>query len=109
TRALGLNRAESMFRLGEYGTDPVFPSGLGHEAAGVVGAVGTGVTGLRVGDAVSVVPSFTMTDYPVHGETAHVLGLRSLQDAGHDGPALRDLGPYGPGGHVTPGHMGDDP
>ncbi|MFJ8108347.1 zinc-dependent alcohol dehydrogenase family protein [Streptomyces sp. NPDC096132] len=72
TRALGLNRAESMFRLGEYGIDPVFPSGLGYEAAGVIEAVGTGVTDFRVGDAVSVVPSFTMTDYPVHGEAVLV-------------------------------------
>lgn len=68
TRALGLNRAESMFRLGQYGTYPVFPSGIGYEAAGVVEALGEGVHGLSVGDAVSVVPSFTMNDYPVHGE-----------------------------------------
>lgn len=68
TRALGLNRAESMFRLGQYGTDPVFPSGIGYEAAGVVEALGDGVRGLSVGEAVSVVPSFTMTDYGVHGE-----------------------------------------
>ncbi|MGO4748496.1 zinc-dependent alcohol dehydrogenase family protein, partial [Streptomyces sp. 2MCAF27] len=68
TAALGLNRAESMFRLGQYGIDPVFPSGLGYEAAGVIEAVGDGVTGFRVGQAVSVVPSFTMTDYPMHGE-----------------------------------------
>ncbi|MGI5458338.1 zinc-dependent alcohol dehydrogenase family protein [Streptomyces sp. CA-249302] len=68
TRALGLNRAESMFRRGEYGIDPVFPSGVGYEAAGIVETVGAGVTGFRVGDAVSVVPSFAMTDYPVHGE-----------------------------------------
>jgi NADPH:quinone reductase-like Zn-dependent oxidoreductase len=71
TRALGLNRAESMFRRGQYGYDPVFPSGLGYEASGEVEAVGAGVTGLAVGDAVSVVPSFKMTDYTVHGE--HVL------------------------------------
>ncbi|MEU5644229.1 alcohol dehydrogenase catalytic domain-containing protein [Streptomyces milbemycinicus] len=68
TSALGLNRAESMFRLGQYGIDPVFPSGLGYEAAGVIEAVGDGVTGFRVGQAVSVVPSFTMPDYPMHGE-----------------------------------------
>ncbi|MEV7085461.1 zinc-dependent alcohol dehydrogenase family protein [Streptomyces sp. NPDC093085] len=68
TRALGLNRAESMFRLGQYGTDPVFPSGVGYEAAGVVEALGDGVSGVGVGDAVSVVPAFSMTEYPVHGE-----------------------------------------
>lgn len=68
TRALGLNRAESMFRLGQYGIDPIFPAGLGYEAAGQIAALGPGVTGLTVGAAVSVVPSFTMTDYPVHGE-----------------------------------------
>lgn len=70
TRALGLNRAESMFRLGRYGVDPVFPSGIGYEAAGVVEALGAGVTSLAVGDAVSVVPSFAMTEYGVHGEVA---------------------------------------
>ncbi|MFF4503730.1 alcohol dehydrogenase catalytic domain-containing protein [Streptomyces sp. NPDC001401] len=68
TRALGLNRAESMPRRGEYGIDPVFPSGVGYEAARVIESVGAGVTGFGVGDAVSVVPSFTMTDYPMHGE-----------------------------------------
>ncbi|MFE7707783.1 zinc-dependent alcohol dehydrogenase family protein [Streptomyces sp. NPDC057486] len=68
TRALGLNRAESMFRLGQYGIDPVFPSGIGYEAAGVIEALGDGVSGLSVGEAVSVVPSFAMTDYPMHGE-----------------------------------------
>ncbi|MEU0306450.1 zinc-dependent alcohol dehydrogenase family protein [Streptomyces cyaneofuscatus] len=68
TRALGLNRAESMFRLGQYGTDPVFPSGIGYEAAGAVEALGDGVHDLSVGEAVSVVPSFAMTDYGVHGE-----------------------------------------
>jgi NADPH:quinone reductase-like Zn-dependent oxidoreductase len=68
TRALGLNRAESLFRLGQYGTDPVLPSGIGYEASGEIEAVGDGVTSLAVGEAVSVVPSFSMTDYPVHGE-----------------------------------------
>lgn len=68
TRALGLNRAESMFRRGEYGVDPVFPSGIGYEAAGVVEAVGPDVSGLSVGAAVSVIPSFSMTEYGVHGE-----------------------------------------
>ncbi|MCU4297167.1 alcohol dehydrogenase [Brevibacterium permense] len=67
-KALGLNRAESMFRLGQYGVDPVLPSSIGYEAAGVVEGLGQGVTGLDLGDAVSVVPSFAMTEYGVHGE-----------------------------------------
>jgi len=67
-RALGLNRAEVMFRTRTYVYDPIFPSGIGYEVAGEVEALGPQVEGLAVGDAVSVVPSFTMTDYPVHGE-----------------------------------------
>lgn len=68
TRALGLNRAEVMFRNGAYVVDPVFPSSLGYEASGEVESVGPNVSGLTIGDAVSVVPSFAMTDYGVHGE-----------------------------------------
>ncbi|MFI0821931.1 zinc-dependent alcohol dehydrogenase family protein [Streptomyces sp. NPDC021098] len=68
TKALGLNRAEAMFRTGEYVVDPVLPSGVGYEASGEIEAVGAGVDGLAVGDAVSVVPAFAMTDYAVHGE-----------------------------------------
>lgn len=68
TRALGLNRAESMFRLGQYGVHPVLPSGIGYEAAGLVEAVGADVGGLAAGTAVSVIPTFSMTEYGVHGE-----------------------------------------
>lgn len=57
-----------MFRRGEYGVAPVFPSGIGYDAAGMVAAVGDGGTGFRAGQAVSVVPSFSMTDYPMHGQ-----------------------------------------
>ncbi|MFF3307688.1 zinc-dependent alcohol dehydrogenase family protein [Streptomyces sp. NPDC002952] len=69
--AIGLNRAELMFREGSYFYQPVFPSGLGYEAAGVVEAVGPGVTGFAVGDPVGVVPSFLQTDYGTYGD--HVL------------------------------------
>ncbi|MFC8303311.1 zinc-dependent alcohol dehydrogenase family protein [Specibacter sp. NPDC057265] len=68
TRALGLNRAEVMFRTGNYVVDPVFPQALGYEASGTVEAVGSDVAALAVGDAVSVVPAFAMTDYALHGE-----------------------------------------
>ena len=71
--AFGLNRGESMFRTGNYYIQPPFPAArIGYEAAGVVEAVGAGVTGFAPGDPVSVVPAFHMTDYGVHGEAAIV-------------------------------------
>ena len=44
-KALGLNRAESMFRLGQYLEQPRFPARLGYEASGTVESVGEGVQG----------------------------------------------------------------
>jgi len=70
--AIGLNRAEIMFRTGAYLEAPQFPARLGLEAAGVVDAVGPGVTGITVGDRVSTVPSFSMNSHGVYGESAIV-------------------------------------
>jgi NADPH:quinone reductase-like Zn-dependent oxidoreductase len=69
--ALGLNRAESMFRSGQYISDPKFPAKNGYEAAGTVAAIGDGVTGFKIGDAVSVVPGFDLNDYGFYGELAN--------------------------------------
>ena len=71
-KALGLNRAESMFRLGQYLEQPKFPSRLGYEASGTIEALGQGVTGLSVGDAVSTIPSTSQGKYGVYGEIATV-------------------------------------
>ena len=51
--AIGLNRAEVMFREGQYLEDPELPSRLGYEAAGIVDAVGPGVGEFQIGDCVS--------------------------------------------------------
>jgi NADPH:quinone reductase len=71
-KALGLNRAESMFRTGQYLEEPVFPSKLGYEAAGTVESVGPGVKGLQPGDVVSTVPAYSQGQYGVYGELAVV-------------------------------------
>jgi NADPH:quinone reductase-like Zn-dependent oxidoreductase len=71
--AIGLNRADGMFRSGIYYIQPPIPAArIGYEASGEVEAVGEGVTGFTVGDAVSTVPSFHMTDYGVYGDAAIV-------------------------------------
>ncbi|NNF17542.1 MAG: zinc-dependent alcohol dehydrogenase family protein [Gammaproteobacteria bacterium] len=70
--ALGLNRAEIMFRMGQYIEQPQFPSSLGYEAAGIVDAVGPGVDNVSVGDRVSTIPAFSMVEYGVYGESVIV-------------------------------------
>ncbi|MFI2204338.1 zinc-dependent alcohol dehydrogenase family protein [Streptomyces sp. NPDC020192] len=71
--AIGLNRAEVLFRRDVY-IEPVkqLPARLGNEASGVVEALGPDVTGFEVGQAVSVLPSFSHNDYGVYAERALV-------------------------------------
>jgi NADPH:quinone reductase-like Zn-dependent oxidoreductase len=70
--AIGLNRAEVMFRSGQYLEAPALPSRLGYEAAGVVDGVGPDVDKSWLGKKVSTVPGFLMTQYGVYGEVAIV-------------------------------------
>jgi NADPH:quinone reductase len=71
-RALGLNRAESMFRRGIYPEVAILPAKLGYEAAGEIEAIGEGVTGFAPGDVVSTIPAFSMNQYGVYGDAAIV-------------------------------------
>ena len=61
--AIGLNNAEMLFRRGHYVTEPDYPARLGIEAAGVVDAVGPGVSGVAVGDRVGTVPYLPSDKY----------------------------------------------
>lgn len=67
--AFGLNRADLLVMAGVYYNSPVYPARLGHDAAGIVEAVGPGVTRFKVGDYVS---SIAQEDgrYGVNGEIA---------------------------------------
>lgn len=71
-KAIGLNRAEIMYRSGEYTFTPRLPASLGYEASGIVAAVGRNVTALAEGDAVSVVPAFSFADYGMYGDVVNV-------------------------------------
>ncbi|PRY43405.1 zinc-dependent alcohol dehydrogenase family protein [Umezawaea tangerina] len=66
--AIGVNRADAMFREGRYFYPPALPSGLGYEAAGVVEAVGPDVAGAAVGDSVAVLPAFKLTEHGTYGD-----------------------------------------
>jgi len=67
-KAIGINRAESMWRSDAYIEPVKFPASLGYEAAGIVDALGKDVQGFAVGDAVNLVPSFSMNDYTTYAE-----------------------------------------
>ncbi|VWD16997.1 NADPH:quinone reductase [Burkholderia lata] len=71
-KAIGVNRAEVMYRSGEYTFMPRFPAALGYEASGIVASVGSNVTAFAEGDAVSVVPAFSFADYGMYGELVNV-------------------------------------
>jgi len=70
--AIGLNRAEALFRQDAYLERPQLPAGLGYEGTGVVDACGPGVEGFAVGDAVCVIPSFSLNAYSLCAEQALV-------------------------------------
>ncbi|MBO3737760.1 quinone oxidoreductase family protein [Actinoplanes flavus] len=92
--AVGLNFADTYFRSGLYPAE--LPAGLGVEAAGVVEAVGSGVTGFAAGDRVTytgsplgaystsrVMPVASLIRLPdgISFETAAAMTMRGLTSA----------------------------
>jgi NADPH:quinone reductase-like Zn-dependent oxidoreductase len=66
-RAIGLNRAESMFMHGYYLEPTQLPATLGYEASGVVTAVGASIDSGWMNKIVSTVPVFSLNQYGVLG------------------------------------------
>lgn len=71
-KAIGLNRAEVLFRMGRYLVQPILPSKIGYEASGTVEAAGPDVDPSWIGKTVSTVPAFLASAYGVYGEVAIV-------------------------------------
>src|SRR5258708_7922086 len=67
-KAIGINRADSMWRNDRYVESPILPAGLGYDSAGIVDAVGKDITDFAVGDTVSTIPAFSLNKYFTYGE-----------------------------------------
>lgn len=76
-QSMSLNRADMLWMANTYIETPQLPSHLGYEIAGIVEAVGEDVSEFQVGDKVSSIPAFSISDYGNFGETA-ILPVRGL-------------------------------
>ena len=85
--AIGLNRAEVMFRTGHYLEQPEFPSRIGVEAAGVIDAIGPDVTNVRVGDKVCIASGQSIGRYGTYGESAIALAASVVKYPSNVTPA----------------------
>lgn len=76
--AIGLNRADVMFRRNTYIEKPVLPSRLGFEAVGRVTALGAGVGGIHIGQRVNVVPGAPLGEHGVCADWVNIPASRIL-------------------------------
>jgi NADPH:quinone reductase-like Zn-dependent oxidoreductase len=78
-KAIGLNRADVMFREDQYLITPELPSKLGYEASGTVEAIGPNVDPSWLGKTASTIPAFKLNKYGVCGEVA-IVPVHSLAE-----------------------------
>ncbi|WP_340532872.1 alcohol dehydrogenase catalytic domain-containing protein [Escherichia coli] len=71
-KAIGLNRADIMFRNDEYIQKAVLPSRVGYEASGEVICVGANVTQFSPGDAVSILPPDDLSRYGTYADEMNI-------------------------------------
>lgn len=67
-QAIGVSWYDVLWRQDLALSQVRLPSGIGHEMAGVVSAVGEGVEDLAVGDRVASFPATSPNDHPVYGD-----------------------------------------
>ncbi len=77
-QAIGLNRADVMFRRNCYIEKPVLPSRLGFEAVGQVTALGAGVDDFAIGQRVTVVPGAPLAAHGTCADWVNVPATRLL-------------------------------
>jgi len=78
--AVGLNRAEAMYRAGRYPIKPELPSLIGYEGVGIIEALGPDVPDFAVGAHVCVLPMIQQGRYGIWAEQA-IVPARALQPA----------------------------
>ena len=70
--AVGLNRAEAMYRAGRYPVQPQLPTLIGYEGVGTIEALGARVEDYAVGQRVCVLPMIQQGQYGIWAEQAIV-------------------------------------
>ena len=112
--AIGISWYDVLWRQNLASSHARLPSGLGHEMAGVVTAVGEGVDDLAVGDKVASFPAESPNDYPVYGElivlprsalTRYPDVLSPIEAAVHYTPLLIAYFAYADLARVKPGQF----
>lgn len=66
--AIGVTWFDVLWRQNLAPSQARLPAGLGHEMAGVVSAVGEGVSAFKAGDRVASFPASSANEHPVYGE-----------------------------------------